>query len=153
MRFWRTLCLNYENSRHWRDDEDQIKRAKGHLDNLKLKFSRLNICYSYIAHLLSQGAALTKENALATSSLTPFERLHEIEKNYPDMATTIKIMRTEYMWFLDITDKSRDDALDWISDTKNRDEAFRHAGIFVSKMGSLVQQIAEKNDYLRYLIV
>ena len=34
LRFWRTLCLNYENARHWREDEDEIKRAKGHLDNL-----------------------------------------------------------------------------------------------------------------------
>jgi hypothetical protein len=79
--------------------------------------------------------------------------LYEVEKNYPDMAEIIKIMRAEYAWFLDITNKQRDDALDWISDSKNRDEAFRHARIFVSQTGSLVQKIAEKNDYLRYLIV
>ena len=153
LRFWRTLCLNYENARHWRDDEDQIKRAKGHLDNLKLKFSRLNICYSYICHLLSQGSALTRENAIATSNLTPFERLGEIEGRYPDMLGIIEAMKTEYAWFLEMTDKPRDDALEWMSDQKNRDEAFRHAGAFVSKTGNLVQQIAEKNGYLRYLIV
>jgi predicted nucleotidyltransferase len=153
LRFWRTLCLNYENSRHWRDDDDKIKRAKGHLDNLKLKFSRLNICYSFIAHLLSQGVALSRDNAIATSNLTPFERLCEIEQRYPDFSEIVKAMLVEYSWFLETTDKHRDDALYWISNENNRIEAFEHAGRFVSNTGTLVQKIAEENGYLRYLIV
>ncbi len=153
LRFWRTLCLNYENSRHWRNDEDKTKRSKGHLDNLKLKFSRLNICYSYICHLLSQGPALTRENAILTSNLTPYERLQEIRKLYSDLSSIIDVMESEYAWFLDITDKPKSEALDWISNQENRDSAFKHAAIFVSKTGELVQKIAEKNGYLRYLIV
>ena len=43
LRFWRTLCINYENSRHWRREDDGQKTSKGHLGNLKLKFSRLSI--------------------------------------------------------------------------------------------------------------
>lgn len=153
LRFWRTLCLNYENARHWREDEDKLKRAKGHLDNLKLKFSRLNICYSFICHLLSQGTALTKDNVIATSNLTPFERLRAIEIQYPEMRDIIGVMKSEYAWFLEITDKERLEALEWISDQNNRNEAFKHASVFVSSMGQLVKQIAEKNEYLRYLII
>lgn len=153
LRFWRTLCLNYENSRHWREDHDAIKRAKGHLDNLKLKFSRLNICYSYICHLLAQGNALSRENAIATSILTPFERLRDVEQKYPSASAIITAMRTEYAWFLEATDKPRDDALNWISDQSNRDDAFGHAANFVKSTGALVQKVAEENGYLRYLIV
>jgi predicted nucleotidyltransferase len=153
LRFWRTLCLNYENARHWREDEDEIKRAKGHLDNLKLKFSRLNICYSYICHLMSQGPALTRDNALITSNLTPFERLNDIEYRYENLAPIIGTMKNEYAWFLETTDKPKLEMLDWISKQENRDEAFRHAGIFVNNMGELVKSVAEQNGYLRYLIV
>jgi hypothetical protein len=81
LRFWRTLCLNYENSRSWRpvnESQGVDYRAQGHLKNLKLKFSRLNICFSYICHLLHQGPSLSFKNALHSASLTPFERLTAI---------------------------------------------------------------------------
>ena len=153
LRFWRTLCLNYENSRHWREDEDQIKRAKGHLDNLKLKFSRLNICYSFIAHLLSQGDSLTKENALSTSNLTPFQRLDEIRQSNRDCAPLIDSMTNCYAWFLEATDKPKFEMLDWMTSQENRDEAFSHAANFLENTGKLVRTIADRNGYLRYLIV
>ncbi len=152
IRFWRTLCLNYENSRHWRVD-DGMKRAKGHLDNLKLKFSRLNICYSFISHLLDQGSSLTKEHVHRTSSLTPYERLSEIRDRNHDVASIISHMEDEYAWFLDEMDRPKDEALQWISEEGNRNTAFKHAARFLEGTGTLVKVIADKNDYLRYLIV
>lgn len=153
LRFWRTLCLNYENARHWRDEDDDIKSAKGHLDNLKLKFSRLNICYSFIAHLLNQGRALARQNVLETAMLTPYERLKEIEKDSPEVSEIVSNLLVEYEWFLKATDRPRDDCLDWISKQDNRNEAFSHASRHVHQMGRLVREIADKNGYLRYLIV
>ena len=47
IRFWRTLCLNYENRRN-RPPEDGREQHKFHLDNFKLKFSRLLTCFSAI---------------------------------------------------------------------------------------------------------
>lgn len=153
LRFWRTLCLNYENSRHWREDKDEIKRAKGHLDNLKLKFSRLSICYSFICHLLSQGKALTKGHVSATADKTPIERLREIESLHPELSGLIQKMFREYAWFLEATDRPKDEALEWIAKEECRDDAFDHARKFVSHTGDLVRAIAQKNEYLRYLIV
>lgn len=40
LRFWKTLCLNYENKRNIASN-DQLTKTKNHLRNLKLKFSRL----------------------------------------------------------------------------------------------------------------
>lgn len=153
LRFWRTLCLNYENSRHWRVGEDQEMRAKGHLDNLKLKFSRLNICYSFISHLLSQGNSLSTESVLITSRLTPYERLIDIADRLPDAKAKIVELLEEYQWFLEQMNRPRADALAWISQENERTQAFAHASNFVRGTGELVQTIANKNGYLRYLIV
>ena len=102
---------------------------------------------------MSQGPALTRDNALITSNLTPFERLNDIEYRYENLAPIIGTMKNEYAWFLETTDKPKLEMLDWISKQENRDEAFRHAGIFVNNMGELVKSVAEQNGYLRYLIV
>lgn len=151
LRFWRTLCLNYENGRHWRTDRD--RGAKGHLDNLKLKFSRLNICFSFICHLLDQGPSLSGDNARLTASLHPLQRLHELKARNSEIADRIEIMMHEYAWFLNVTGKPKQETLEWIGIEKNRIVAFRHAAQFVDNMGLVVRQIAEKNGYLRYLIV
>ena len=151
LRFWRTLCLNYENGRHWRRDRDQS--AKGHLDNLKLKFSRLNICFSFICHLLDQGPSLSHENALLTASIHPLQRLRDLRIRNPEIADKVAIMMHEYAWFLNVTGSPKDETLAWIGVEKNRITAFRHAAQFVENMGFVVRYIAEKNGYLRYLIV
>lgn len=90
LRFWRTLCINYEHGRHWRGMGDPEKIAKGHLDNLKLKFSRLNICYSFICHLMVQGGALSQDSVKNTVALTPLKRLQDIRGQFPDSACIIE---------------------------------------------------------------
>ena len=153
LRFWRTLCLNYESSRHWRGFSDELTRAKGHLDNLKLKFSRLNICYSFICHLLDQGMPLSRESVLATTSLSPFGRLDEVAAKDGCAADIVGAMKVQYAWFLEATDRSKESALKWISNEGERNEAFKRASEFVDNTVSLVSHVAGKNGYLRYLIV
>ena len=153
LRFWRTLCLNYESGRQWRSEKDELKRAKGHLDNLKLKFSRLNICFSFICHLMHQGVGLNSDSAIYTSSMTPWQRLDDIAKNLPELIDQISSMKQLYSWFLDTTGHPKEDTLQWISTEENRIDAFSKAASFIEEMGNLTRVIAEKNGYLRYLIV
>ena len=153
LRFWRTLCLNYEHSRHWRDEQDQYRQAKGHLDNLKLKFSRMNICYSFISHLLAQGKSIARENVIETAEKTPFERLQDIAERDAIYTPLIAQMHDEYSWFLSTTDKPKNEMLDWMLFQENRDLAFEHASRFVGLTGELVRKIADQHGYLRYLIV
>lgn len=153
LRFWRTLCLNYESGRQWRSQKDELKRAKGHLDNLKLKFSRLNICFSFICHLMHQGVGLNSDSAIYTSSMTPWQRLDDIAHNLPEMADHISSMKHLYSWFLDTTGHPKEDTLQWISIEENRIDAFSKAASFIEQMGNLTREISEKNGYLRYLIV
>ena len=50
LRFWKTLCLNYEHSRNSRSTvEKEIRES--HLKNLKLKFSRMLTCFSLVVPL------------------------------------------------------------------------------------------------------
>lgn len=152
LRFWRTMCLNYENGREWRSASSE-RRAKGHLANLKLRFSRLNICYSFIAHLLAKGASLSPDNVIDTAELTPLQRLHDLRETDNELAGLIETLLTEYAWFLEQTGRSKESVLAWISDEAERVEAFRHSRAFVEAMGEIVKVVAEKNGYLRYLII
>ena len=60
---------------------------------------------------------------------------------------------TGYSWFLEATDRPRLEALNWIADQNERDRAFARARLFVADMGELVKLIADRHDYLRYLII
>lgn len=153
LRFWRTLCLNYENARNWRGTEDARSSAKGHLGNLKLKFSRMNICFSFITHLMSQGHHLTLANAIETAKLSPIDRLKSISEIGTFERGAVEKMLLEYEWFLKTTDKPKEEMLDWISDVRHREDAFRCASNFVEATGHLVRKVADDNGYLRYLIV
>ena len=139
--------------RFWRSSDNELTRAKGHLDNLKLKFSRLNICYSFICHLLSQGMPLSRNNVLATCALTPFERLEGVATADALSAELVQSMREQYAWFLEATNLPKDESLLWISNESNRNDAFAKASRFVEITVKLVTHIANKHEYLRYLIV
>lgn len=152
LRFWRTLCLNYEHKKQWRlsGKED---RAKGHLDNLKLKMSRLLTCYSFVSCLLAKQSPVTPDCIEEICRKTPINRLMFISEKYPEIGADIASALADYSWFLDLTGKPKSDVLDWMSDEKNRAIAFGYSKRFVEHMGNIVKHIAEKNNYLRYLIV
>ncbi len=153
LRFWRTLCLNYENARNWRGGDDDEARSKGHLGNLKLKFSRLTICFSFICHLMMQGKHLTKDHAFATAALSPLDRLFEIEQSGLVAQSNVRDMLAEYAWFLHATGRPKSETLEWIAREDERDEAFSHANLYIRQFGDVVRSVAEENGYLRYLIV
>lgn len=87
LRYWRTLCLNYEHAREGRraklnrtlvcieadnsldkhtkqalsEEKDVDFRAESALDNLKLRYSRLALCFSMVALLASHPNGTTPE--------------------------------------------------------------------------------------------
>jgi hypothetical protein len=80
LRFWRTLCLNYEHKRSrkrredGRDDPNAPWRADSALDNLKLRFSRLSTCYSMVIALAAEPTPVTPERVLQLCLTAPTER-------------------------------------------------------------------------------
>jgi predicted nucleotidyltransferase len=152
LRFWRTLCINYEHARQWRENNSE-RAAKGHLGNLKLRFSRLCICYSFIAYLLSRGATLSADDVTETAELTPLDRLRALGENDPELNESVGRLLDKYAWFLEHVGQDKETVLHWIANQDNRDAAFAESAAFVEGMVSLVQRAAEKNGYLRYLII
>lgn len=152
LRFWRTMCLNYEHGREWRI-KDKEKQAKGHLANLKLRFSRLNICYSFIAKMLVYGQNITIDQVIDVASTTPLERLKILGKRNALSRKCVESLLREYSWFLEAVGRPKQDVLEWISDPSNRKDAFDHSAQFISNMHVLVSHIAEEHKYMRYLVI
>lgn len=154
LRFWRTLCLNYEHSRN--RDKSQMKQddiAKNHVKNLKLKFSRLLICYSMIAAILHRAGPVSPEDVLSVVEQTPAERLAGIADSGDGLRTQVNAIMEDYAWFMKVTARPEDDVLSWISDRANRDSAFQRARMFGLKVNLLMMDSASDANRLRYLIV
>jgi hypothetical protein len=152
LRFWRTMCLNYEHNREWRSDDSE-KRAKGHLANLKLRFSRLMICFSFIGKMLSVGPSVAANDILEISALTPLDRLESLKNSATSQDNAIITLQSEYEWFLDSVGKPKAEVLNWISNEDTRIDAFKHSSKFIDAMFDLIFQISEKHGYTRYLII
>ncbi len=80
LRFWRTLCLNYEHKRNRKrsdqgSDEPHAQwRADSALDNLKLRFSRLSTCYSMVIALAAEPTPVDPERVLELCRTAPTDR-------------------------------------------------------------------------------
>ena len=78
IRFWKTLCLNYEHGRHRKvkagDSNGDRHKIVAHSKNLKLKFSRKMTCFSFIISLAEYRKTITEEFLLELCLLTPIER-------------------------------------------------------------------------------
>jgi len=147
LRFWKTLCLNYENKRNRL--QDRANKNKHHLKNLKLKFSRLLICFSTIIPLFASRTN-SPDEILTLAGLPPLQRLANIvqteehERLYNHLAEL-------YAGFLELT--ARPDILDWIGERQNRRSAFPQADEFGNTMFSLLRTTMKSADDLRFLII
>jgi hypothetical protein len=81
LRFWRTLCLNYEHKRNRKrsehggdNDASAAWRADSALDNLKLRFSRLSTCYSMVIALAAEPTPVTPARVLELCQIPPTQR-------------------------------------------------------------------------------
>lgn len=129
IRFWKTMCLNYENKRTARPEN---RKAKSYLKNLKLKFARLNTCFSFLS-CLDPTIPLDQKDLIAISKLTPAQRLDKLAKDKGQVVEKCtKKIKDFYEYFLYITDDNDTKVLEWIGEKKNRDEAFGKAREFHS---------------------
>lgn len=148
IRFWKTLCLNYEHRRNLPTDDPTRKNA-AHLKNLKLKFSRLLTCFSMVFILSKNRGIITPKELIKFVQLSPLDRLMEFQ----DDSSVIAPILTEYSWFLDLTGKTKQEQIDWIADRGNRNMAFNRARTFGSRMYDLLNQITINTTTMRYLVI
>ena len=148
IRFWKTLCLNYESARTGAVEADKPKHR---LKNFKLKFSRMMTCYSMLACLCDRAESDSPEKLWALVRMTPVQRIGHITRKH-SLGELYGALMSEYEWFLTETDREKPSALTWI--TENKDVTFRRAATFGDLVFRLLQNVAEKSGgSLRYLVV
>jgi hypothetical protein len=151
IRFWKTLCLNYEHGRG-RPTDDDAKRNANHLKNLKLKFSRLLTCYSTLIALTAQ-ERVSPEAVLALVHEPPLRRLEDAAAKIGEGEKLLQPIQGEYAWFLQAMARPKSELLEWISEKSTRDEAFTHARAFGRGIYDLLVKVPRDEQTLRYLVV
>jgi predicted nucleotidyltransferase len=146
LRFWKTLCLNYENKRN--RTEDRAQKNKHHVRNLKLKFSRLLICFSTIIPLVASKNSAPAD-ILSLTQQSPLDRIAKLVTDDRQRELYNEI-RGLYCSSLRIT--SRSDVATWIGIKENRRSAFGSADRFGAALFSFLMSVVKDND-IRFLIV
>ncbi len=152
IRFWKTLCLNYEHNRIQKNATDLIKNI-AHSKNLKLKFSRKLTCFSFILKLIScDKSKLSKEKVRDIALMTPIERLQSIESKNLKINDIINDIIVDYQWFINKTQVESKTMLSWIGEKKNRDEAFEKSDEFGQNIYNILVEI-DKNNLVPKLLI
>jgi predicted nucleotidyltransferase len=149
IRFWKTMCLNYENKRLI-PSESPEEKSKRHLKNLKLKFSRLTTCFSMVIPLSCETKKpFTEEIIFELTKLPPLERLercaHEnnCKKEYQNLADK----------YLSLLDKvSQKDIIEKLKDGKYRESLFKEANNYAQYIYNFLIKVADK-DALRFITI
>jgi predicted nucleotidyltransferase len=155
LRYWRTLCLNYEANT---SEDTPVKRAKRKLTNYKLKHSRMLTCFSALLALLNEfvrNCTVTVANAQKIVQMTPTERMAWVQEKSVNESAASKIREILdlYERFLDVTGVSEKEQIELFSDETEartlRDEQ--------SRFGDLVYEalfaVGKDNDFYRRLVV
>lgn len=158
IRFWRTMCLNYEHNRSSKinpsDTKEikELKKNKAHVKNLKLKFSRKLMCFSFLLSILYEEGVLNKNKIIDIVNRSPLERLKYLSQTHPNLNDNITKIYDLYSWFLEITHKDETDLMNWINDETNRDFAFGQAAKFAKLIFELMIK-SENKDKLLYFVI
>jgi predicted nucleotidyltransferase len=152
LRFWKTLCLNYEHKRN-QPETDRDRKVKQKIKNFKLKFSRLLTCFGSIASIIDLPANSGPDEIINVGQLSPLDRLRKTVGARPVLAENFRSIEKEYAWFLETTNVHENALLETFHAKEFREEAFRRSEIFGDAMFKIVSKIGEDTGYTRYLII
>jgi hypothetical protein len=154
LRFWRTLCINYEAGT---DQEPEKRRAK----NYKLKYSRLLTCYSAIIGLqikLRETGTVSQKLAREIVDLRPLDRValardHGAKKN-------VDAIFDMYEQFLGETDCDKATLYDKMKDVDYYKQTLESARTFGDEVFKLISSLSASDKsgstswrFLRYITV
>jgi hypothetical protein len=155
LRYWRTLCLNYEAN----TSEEMIKfPAKRKINNYKLKHSRMLTCYSallVLLHVFVKNGTVIPSDVQRMVYQTPTQRIEWVaaEAKTPELVEVLQLLLERYERFLSIASQSKDELSELFS---NAAEALKLRGER-SEFGDLVCKalylIGRDNPFYRRLVV
>jgi hypothetical protein len=152
------MCLNYEHHRNRKaqkaknKEENNLHKAESHIKNLKLRFSRKLTCYSFLLSILWVDKHVLKQSdVIEIIRQTPLQRLKALSER-PNIRADVNQLISLYFWFLQITQIEKRELQDWISDEKNRNDAFEKSRVFAKTIFELMIA-ADNKDALMYFLV
>lgn len=163
IRFWKTLCLNYEHSRHRNPDlygkkfteiektetEKRENRLKAHRSNLKLRFSRKMTCFSFLLKIISSYEGLDQTGVLDIVKMTPIERLESLTEGNTNLKDDVEKALNLYTRFLQLTSRP----IDWIENVENRNLAFNEGRLFGDCIFHILSKLTTGNsEILKYIV-
>jgi predicted nucleotidyltransferase len=160
LRYWRTLCLNYEAATSERSKSEQtaLDRAKRKIKNYKLKHSRMLTCYSAVLFLLfvyGKNSTVTVDDARKMVTLTPTARVEEVfnQLNNSGPAGPIKHFLEKYERFLEVTNASEEDLTrTFLDDAEARKLRNEQSG-FGDLAYEILYAIGHDNQLYRRLVI
>jgi hypothetical protein len=161
LRYWRTLCLNYEHQRSTKreaagDDEQAIAEftASSALDNLKLRYSRLALCFSMIAVLVSEPDGLSQESMRDLCGTVPSHRwaLAAGRDASGQAEALVPHILAAYEEFLVLV-ADEEKILDRLGSQDPRRELRQKAGEFGDLVFELIKHVAVTEEQFRRLVV
>jgi len=160
LRYWRTLCLNYEasTSGHLPGAQPSHERAKRKIKNYKLKHSRMLTCYSAVLYLLfiyEMNKTINPVEARDMVSLTPTGRLNFVASQATDskIASSIFELLEKYERFLDVTNASEEDLIARFSEEAEADRLRDEQSEFGDLAYTVLFSVGHENRLYRRLVI
>jgi len=152
LRFWKTLCLNYENRRN-RPDDDVAQKRKQQVKNFKLKFSRLMTCFGTIVAVCAKATPISKADIVELGRITPLDRFLSVTSSISGLDAVRNAVLQDYEWFLQNTALSTPELTALFDSSDTKIEMFRRAEVYGDRVYQVLKYFSERNGYTRYLIV
>jgi len=155
LRLWRTFCVNYEANSLREPDE---KKAKGRLQNFKLKHSRMLTCYSAILFLLHKyecSGTVSVADAKTMVSLSPTKRIKSLldDSSCSSAHGVLQSLLQKYDEFLQVTDAREEVQIAAFLDRQQSRERLEQAAKFGDDVAEAVNRIGKSGRLLRLLTV
>lgn len=154
LRFWKTLCLNYEGKTASQKDSDAGKRR---LQNYKLKHSRLLTCYSGIIYLQAilyrDNNTVSPEAVMQMVSESPTKRLESVATIKPETEESVQTILDSYSKFLTTCDSDKSELEQRFTDSEFKMARLEEAKQFGDGVFKLLHLMGAETPLFRYLVV
>lgn len=152
IRFWKTLCLNYEHRRN-KPDDDKSKKRKQQVKNFKLKFSRLMSCFGTIVAICAHDSPVNGDFIVGLAKKVPLDRFRDALTEIDALRPVVDQVLEDYAWFMENTSLSAEQLTALFDSTEQKVILFKRADAFGLRVFEALDHVARQNGYSRYLVM
>lgn len=150
VRYWKTLCLNYEAFRRTDD-----RPGKLHLSLLKLRYSRMWTCFSGLAFLIGglNDDAIPRSRAVEMVSMTSVERMLDVGARRPLAHELVDRLLQLYAKFLELTSAPPGAVYEQLEDSATWGRFEASSDEFGQTMHQLMTRLTVHTSVERFLLI